>query len=149
MSSIYGEKKLLNKLEYVNFVKYLSIEYNEEIYDVANYEIKKYFEKNSSILFDLIVLNSEKYFINFFYLDFLTKYFFKNSLFRFKLNLILAINEADFGNFNIMRMKNSYLSLFKNFIIFAFIMLTTPVWLTLKFIIYRYIKLKDNLLLKK
>ena len=122
---------------------------NEEIYDVANYEIKKYFEKNSSILFDLIVLNSEKYFINFFYLDFLTKYFFKNSLFRFKLNLILAINEADFGNFNIMRMKNSYLSLFKNFIIFAFIMLTTPVWLTLKFIIYRYIKLKDNLLLKK
>ena len=149
MSSIYGEKKLLNKLEYVNFVKYLSIEYNEEIYDVANYEIKKYFEKNSSILFDLIVLNSEKYFINFFYLNFLNKYFFKNSLFRFKLNLILAINEADFGNFNIMRMKNSYLSLFKNFIIFAFIMLTTPVWLTLKFIIYRYIKLKDNLLLKK
>jgi hypothetical protein len=150
MSSInYEDKKLLNKEEYKNFVRYLSIEYNNEIHNVANYEIKKYVEKNTSLFFDIIAANSEKFFINFYYLDFLTKYFFKNSLFRFKLNLILALNEADYRNFNIMREKNSYLSLLKNLIMFTFVALTIPIWLILKIIICKYSKLKNYLLLKK
>tara|TARA_B100000886_G_scaffold231655_2_gene161763 strand:- start:1680 stop:2111 length:432 start_codon:yes stop_codon:yes gene_type:complete len=140
--------KLLDKIEYENFVKYLSLNYSKKIHNIANDEIRKYSEKNSSLSF-FFETNSEKNFINFFYLDFLTKYFFKNSFFRFKLNLILALNEADYTNFNTMRINNFYLSLLGNFVIFAFISLSTPFWLILKIIIFTYNKVKNYVYLKE
>lgn len=139
--------KLLDKIEYENFIRYLSLNYNKKIHNIANNEIKKYSKENSSLLF-FFETYSEKNFINFFYLDFLTKYFFKNSFFRFKLNLILALNEADYDNFNMMRTENSSLSLLKNFVIFAFIIVSTPFWLIIKIIIFTYNKVKDYLFVK-
>tara|TARA_Y100000816_G_C26107656_1_gene589213 strand:+ start:3319 stop:3759 length:441 start_codon:yes stop_codon:yes gene_type:complete len=135
--------KMLDKIEYENFAKYLSVNYSEEIHNIANNEIEKHAKKHSSSLFDIFENNSEKNFINFFYLDFLSKYFFKNSFFRFKLNLILALNEADYENFNIMRRENSLLSLAKSLIIFVLIAISAPFWLILRIIIFTNYKIKN------
>lgn len=135
--------KMLDKIEYENFAKYLSVNYSEEIHNIANNEIEKHAKKHSSSLFDIFENNSEKNFINFFYLDFLSKYFFKNSFFRFKLNLILALNEADYENFNIMRRENSLFSLAKTLIIFVFIGISAPFWLILRIIIFTNYKIKN------
>ena len=135
--------KMLDKIEYKNFAKYLSVNYSEKIHNITNNEIKKYSKKHSLSLFDIFENNSEKNFINFFYLDFLSKYFFKNSFFRFKLNLILALNEADYENFNIMRRENSLFSLAKSLIIFVLIGISAPFWLILRIIILSNDKVKN------
>lgn len=134
---------MLDKIEYKNFAKYLSVNYSEKIHNITNNEIKKYAKKHSLSLFDIFENNSEKNFINFFYLDFLSKYFFKNSFFRFKLNLILALNEADYENFNIMRRENSLFSLAKSLIIFVLIGISAPFWLILRIIILSNDKVKN------
>ena len=134
---------MLDKIEYENFAKYLSVNYSEKIHNIANNEIEKYAKKHSLSLFDIFENNSEKNFINFFYLDFLSKYFFKNSFFRFKLNLILALNEADYENFNIMRRENSLFSLAKSLIIFVLIVISAPFWLILRIIILSNDKVKN------
>ena len=39
--------KMLDKIEYENFAKYLSVNYSEKIHNIANNEIEKYDKKHS------------------------------------------------------------------------------------------------------
>ena len=99
---------LITSEEYKSFVKYFSLISKKNILYIANKKITIFLIDNNISKIDLFLQNLEKNFINLYYLDFICRFFFKNTIIRYKLNLILALHEADYDNFNII-LKNSYM----------------------------------------
>lgn len=129
---------LITSEEYESIVKYFSLVSKKNILCIANKKIKIFLFDNNISKIDLLLQNLEKNFINLYYLDFISRFFFKSTIIRYKLNLILALHEADYDNFNII-LKNSLITLLIDLCIFALIAITVPVWI-LFIIIVRILK---------
>ncbi len=135
--------KISNK-EYSFYVKYFNLIENEELLHSANIRIENYINFNSVKYSDFFLNSCILHYFDIFFLDFLSKFFFRRSIIRLKLNMILAIQEAEYNNFNHMidssNLKVIILDLFK----FSLILLTFPIWLFYKFLIFKLNLLSKN-----
>ena len=120
---------LISKKEYSTYVKYFSFIEKDNILNLINLKLEDHLKKSSISKIDILFKNSTNLYLNIFYLDFLSKFFFKKSLVRFKLNLIIASHEADYENFNKIINNTKLLNFFFDIPKFIFIIITSPVWL--------------------
>ena len=127
----------ISKKEYLFYIKYFNLIKNEKLLDTANTRIENYVTSNDMKYIDYFLNSCIQNYSDIFFLDFLSKFFFRRSIIRLKLNMILALQEADYDNFNRMidstNMKIIILDLFK----FIIILLTFPIWLLYKFFIFK------------
>lgn len=127
----------ISKKEYLFYIKYFNLIKNEKLLDTANTRIENYVTSNDMKYIDYFLNSCIQNYSDIFFLDFLSKFFFRRSIIRLKLNMILALQEADYDNFNRMidsaKMKIIILDLFK----FIIILLTFPIWLLYKFFIFK------------
>jgi len=127
----------ISKKEYSFYIKYFNLIKNEKLLDTANTRIENYVNSNAIKYLDFFLNSCIKNYSDIFFLDFLSKFFFRRSIIRLKLNMILALQEADYDNFNRMidsaNIKIIILDLFK----FIIILLTFPIWLLYKFFIFK------------
>ncbi len=120
---------LISKKEYSTYVKYFSFLGKDSILDFINQKLENHLKKKSISKIDILFKNSTDYYLNIFYLDFLSKFFFKKSLIRFKLNLVIASHEADYENFNKVINETKLLNFFFDIPKFLFVIITSPLWL--------------------
>ncbi len=120
---------LITKKEYSTYVKYFSFIEKDNILNLINLKLEDHLKKSSISKIDILFKNSTNLYLNIFYLDFLSKFFFKKSLIRFKLNLIIASHEADYENFKKIINNTKLLNFFFDIPKFIFITITSPVWL--------------------
>jgi len=92
---------------------------------------------NSISNIDLFLESCNCYYYDIFYLDFFSKFFFKKSFIRFKFNLIVALHESDYENFNNMVNNSTITKILLDILKFVFIFITSPLWL-----IYKLLKSK-------
>ena len=127
----------ISKKEYLFYIKYFNLIKNEKLLDTANTRIENYVTSNDMKYIDYFLNSCIQNYSDIFFLDFLSKFFFRRSIIRLKLNMILALQEADYDNFNRMidsaNIKIIILDLFK----FIIILLTFPIWLLYKFFIFK------------
>ena len=123
--------------EYQLYIKYFNLIKNEKLLHSANTRIDNYVNSNTMKYMDYFLNNCLQNYFDVFFLDFLSKFFFQRSIIRLKLNMILALQEADYDNFNQMinsaNIKIIILDIFK----FIIILLTSPFWLIYKFFIIK------------
>ena len=123
--------------EYSKYVKYFSLMDNSQLLEIANFKVKNYLKDNSISNIDLFLESCNCYYYYFFYLDFFSKFFFKKSFIRFKFNLIVALHESDYENFNNMVNNSTITKILLDILKFVFIFITSPLWL-----IYKLLKSK-------
>ena len=127
----------ISKKEYLFYIKYFNLIKNEKLLDTANTRIENYVTSNDMKYIDYFLNSCIQSYSDIFFLDFLSKFFFRRSIIRLKLNMILALQEADYDNFNQMidsaNIKIIILDVFK----FIIIMFTFPIWLLYKFLIFK------------
>lgn len=128
---------IVTKKKYFNYVKYFSLVSNNEILEIMNLKIKNYLQNNSLSNTDLFLENCNHYYYDLFYLDFLSKFFFKKSFVRYKLNLIIALHEADYKNFDFMINNTNIFKIFLDLFKFTLVFFTSLIWL-----IYKFFKIK-------
>ena len=123
--------------EYQLYIKYLNLIKNEKLLHSANTRIENYVNSNTMKYMDYFLNSCLQSYFDIFFLDFLSKFFFRRSIIRLKLNMILALQEADYDNFNKMinsaNIKIIILDIFK----FIIVLLTFPIWLVYKFFIIK------------
>ena len=123
--------------EYQLYIKYFNLIKNEKLLRSANTRIENYVNSNTMKYMDYFLNSCLQSYFDIFFLDFLSKFFFRRSIIRLKLNMILALQEADYDNFNQMinsaNIKIIILDIFK----FVIILLTFPFWLLYKFFIIK------------
>ena len=124
----------ISNKEYLYYIKYLDLIPNNELLKIANIKINNLLNKSGPKYLDFFLNNSIDYYYDIFFIDFATKYFFKKSIIRFKLNLILALHEADYENFNLMMNSSTIKKILLDFTRFLIIVFLFPVWLVFKFI---------------
>ena len=123
--------------EYSKYVKYFSLMDNSQLLEIANFKVKNYLKDNSISNIDLFLESCNCYYYDIFYLDFFSKFFFKKSFVRFKFNLIVALHESDYENFNNMVNNSTITKILLDILKFVFIFITSPLWL-----IYKLLKSK-------
>lgn len=123
--------------EYSKYVKYFSLMDNSQLLEIANFKVKNYLKDNSISNIDLFLESCNCYYYDIFYLDFFSKFFFKKSFIRFKFNLIIALHESDYENFNNMVNNSTITKILLDILKFVFIFITSPLWL-----IYKLLKSK-------
>ena len=127
----------ISNQEYLFYIKYFNLIKNEKLLNAANIRIENYVNSNTMKYIDFFLNSCIQNYSDIFFLDFLSKFFFRRSIIRLKLNMILALQEADYDNFNRMidsaNIKIIILDLFK----FIIILLTFPIWLLYKFFIFK------------
>lgn len=128
---------IITNEKYLDYVKYFSLISNSKLLQMSNFKIEKYLKVNSLSKTDLYLENCNHHYYDLFYLDFLSKFFFKKSFIRFKLNLILALHESDYENFTHMVNNTSIIKSLFDICKFTFVLFTSPLWL-----IYKLFKLK-------
>ncbi|MDA9710339.1 hypothetical protein N9U27_02210 [Candidatus Pelagibacter sp.] len=126
----------ISNQEYLFYIKYFNLIQNNKILDIANIKLNNYSRNNSSKFLDFYLNFCIKYYFDIFYLDFLTKFLFKKSIIRFKLNLILALHEADYDNFQLMISSSNYTRIILDILKFTIILFTFPIWIIYKFLIF-------------
>ena len=124
----------ISNKEYSYYIKYLDLVPNNELLKIANIKINNLLNKNTPKYLDFFLNNCIHYYYDIFFIDFATKFFFKKSIIRFKLNLILALHEADYENFNLMMNSSTIKKILLDFTRFLIIVFLLPVWLVFKFI---------------
>jgi len=124
-----NENFFLSKKQYRYIALYLSLKLKEEIFLLAKKKIEAFLQNQKLSKIDFILSNINYNKINLHYLDFITKFFFKKTLIRYKLNLMLALSEADYDNFVIMLKKNSLIGIIFEFLLFLIIFFTIPFWI--------------------
>ena len=124
----------ISNKEYSYYIKYLDLVPNNELLKIANIKINNLLNKNTPKYLDFFLNNCIHYYYDIFFIDFATKFFFKKSIIRFKLNLILALHEADYENFNLMMNSSTIKKILLDFTRFLIIVFLFPVWLVFKFI---------------
>ena len=135
--------KISNK-EYSFYIKYFNLIENKKLLDIANIRIEKYIDNNSLKNADFFLNSCIKYYLDIFFLDFLSKFFFRKSIIRLKLNLILALQEADYNNFNHMIETSTIKQAIFDTLKYLIISVTFPVWLIYKFLLFKLIFIKKN-----
>ena len=134
----------ISKKEYSFYIKYFNLIENKKLLDIANIRIEKYINNNSLKNTDFFLNSCIKYYFDIFFLDFLSKFFFRKSIIRLKLNLILALQEADYNNFNHMIETSTIKEAIFDTLKYLIISVTFPVWLIYKFLLFKLILIKKN-----
>ena len=93
---------------------------------------------------DFFLNSCIRYYFDIFFLDFLSKFFFRKSIIRLKLNLILALQEADYNNFNYMIETSTIKEAIFDTLKYLIISVTFPIWLIYKFLLFKLILIKKN-----
>jgi len=130
--------------EYTFFIKYFNLIENKTIMHNANIRIENYINNNSVKYTDFFLNNCLKYYFDIFYLDFLSKFFFRKSIIRLKLNIVLALQEADYKNFNHMIETSNINVVFLDTLKYSIISATFPIWLLYKFLKFKLISKKKD-----
>ena len=130
--------------EYTFFIKYFNLIENKTIMHKANIRIENYINNNSIKYTDFFLNNCLKYYFDIFYLDFLSKFFFRKSIIRLKLNIVLALQEADYKNFNHMIETSNINVVFLDTLKYSIISATFPIWLLYKFLKFKLISKKKD-----
>jgi len=130
--------------EYTFFIKYFNLIENKTIKHNANIRIENYINNNSVKYTDFFLNNCLKYYFDIFYLDFLSKFFFRKSIIRLKLNIVLALQEADYKNFNHMIETSNINVVFLDTLKYSIISTTFPIWLLYKFLKFKLISKKKD-----
>ncbi len=123
--------------EYQFYVKYLNLIKNEKLLQSANIRLNNYINNNSLSHSDFFLNNSIHNYFDIFFLDFLSKFIFRRSIVRLKLNMILALHEAEFYNFKKMINSSNFKMIILDFFKFVIILVTCPIWLLYKFLIFK------------
>ena len=135
--------KISNK-EYTFYIKYFNLIENKKLLDIANTRIEKYINNNSLKNTDIFLNSCIKHYFDLFFLDFLSKFFFQQSIIRLKLNLILALQEADYNNFNHIIESSTIKEAVLDTLKYIIISVTFPVWLIYKFLLFKLIFVKKD-----
>ena len=135
--------KISNK-EYSFYIKYFNLIENQKLLDIANIRIEKYINDNSLKNTDFFLNSCIRYYFDIFFLDFLSKFFFRKSIIRLKLNLILALQEADYNNFNRMIETSTIKEAIFDTLKYLIISVTFPAWLIYKFLLFKLIFINKN-----
>ena len=130
--------------EYTFFIKYFNLIENKTIMHNANIRIENYINNNFAKYTDFFLNNCLKYYFDIFYLDFLSKFFFRKSIIRLKLNIVLALQEADYKNFNHMIETSNINVVFLDTLKYSIISATFPIWLLYKFLKFKLISKKKD-----
>jgi len=130
--------------EYTFFIKYFNLIENKTLMHNANIRIENYINNNSVKYTDFFLNNCLKYYFDIFYLDFLSKFFFRKSIIRLKLNIVLALQEADYKNFNHMIETSNINVVFLDTLKYSIISATLPIWLLYKFLKFKLISKKKD-----
>ena len=130
--------------EYSFLIKYFNLIENKTLLHTANIRIENYVSNNSVKYTDFFLNNCLKYYIDIFYLDFLSKCFFRKSIIRLKLNLVLALQEADYKNFNHIIETSNKKEVILDFFKYIIISVTFPIWLMYKFLLFKLNLIKKN-----
>ena len=130
--------------EYTFFIKYFNLIENKTLMHNANIRIENYINNNSVKYIDFFLNNCLKYYFDIFYLDFLSKFFFRKSIIRLKLNIVLALQEADYKNFNHMIETSNINVVFLDILKYSIISATFPIWLLYKFLKFKLISKKKD-----
>ena len=130
--------------EYSFLIKYFNLIENKTLLHTANIRIENYVSNNSVKYTDFFLNNCLKYYIDIFYLDFLSKFFFRKSIIRLKLNLVLALQEADYKNFNHIIGTSNKKEVILDFFKYIIISVTFPIWLMYKFLLFKLNLIKKN-----
>ena len=145
---MYQDFKISDK-EYTFLVKYFNLIENKKLLNAANIRIENYINNNSVKYTDFFLNNCLKYYLDIFFLDFLSKFFFRKSIIRLKLNMVLALQEADYDNFNHMIETTNFKVTILDILKYTIILVTFPVWLLYKFLVFKLTFIKKNVSLKK
>ena len=145
---MYQDFKISDK-EYTFLVKYFNLIENKKLLNAANIRIENYINNNSVKYTDFFLNNCLKYYLDIFFLDILSKFFFRKSIIRLKLNMVLALQEADYDNFNHMIETTNFKVTILDILKYTIILVTFPVWLLYKFLVFKLTFIKKNVSLKK
>ena len=119
----------LDYSEYELLSSYLKLETKEEIFNILNQKLLLFSKYKKFSRLDVFIKKIKKNIINIYYLDFFIKFFFKKSILRYQLNLILAIHESDYDNFQIILKNRNIYILFYELLMFVFVLISFPIWL--------------------
>jgi hypothetical protein len=119
----------LDYSEYERLSSYLKLETKEEIFNILNQKLLLFSKYKNFSRLDVFIKKIKKNIINIYYLDFFIKFFFKKSILRYQLNLILAIHESDYDNFQIILKNRNIYILFYELLMFVFVLISFPIWL--------------------
>ena len=135
-----NNKFIISSEQYLKYVKYFSLLENNELLQIANIKVENYLNEN-------LITNTDKFLekcahrcFDIYYIDLLSKFIFKKSLARFKLNLIIALHESDFENFNYIIDNSNLTKSFYDIFKFTFVLLTSPFWLLSKLLELKFNK---------
>ena len=120
--------------KYLKYVKYFSLMENDKLLQIANIKVENYLKDNFITNTDIFLEKCTQKYLDIYYIDLLSKFIFKKSLARFKLNLIIALHESDFENFNYMIVNSNLIKSFYDILIFSFVLITSPLWLLSKLV---------------
>ncbi len=134
----------ISNQEYLFYIKYFNLIQNKKVLDIANIRLENYLQSNPLKFIDFYLNFCIQYYLDIFFLDFLTKFFFKRSVIRFKLNLILALHEAEYDNFEFMISSSNFTIIILDILKFIFILFTFPIWLIYKFLVFFLINKNQN-----
>jgi hypothetical protein len=138
------KNNFITRNEYSLYSKYFSLIEQEKILELINRKIANYIKKNKLTKFDYFFKFIELKYIDIFFLDFLSKFFFKKSIIRFQLNIILAVHESEYSNFKNMINKSNIFEVIIDFINLFWIVPLSPFWLLYIIIRSKFIKYYDN-----
>ena len=127
----------ISNQEYLFYIKYFNLIKNEKLLDTANTRIENYVTSNAMKYIDYFLNSCIQNYSDIFFLVFLSKFFFRRSIIRLKLNMILALQESDYDNFNRMIDSANFKIIILDVLKFIIILLTFPIWLLYKFLIFK------------
>ena len=118
----------LDYSEYEHLSSYLKLETKEEIFNILNQKLLLFSKYKNFSRLDVFIKKIKKNIINIYYLDFFIKFFFKKSILRYQLNLILALHESDYDNFQIILKNRNIYIVFYELLMFVFVLISFPIW---------------------
>jgi len=118
----------LDYSEYERLSSYLKLETKDEIFNILNQKLLLFSKYKNFTRLDVFIKKIKKNIINIYYLDFFIKFFFKKSILRYQLNLILAIHESDYDNFQIILKNRNIYIVFYELLMFVFVLISFPIW---------------------
>jgi hypothetical protein len=118
----------LDYSEYERLSSYLKLETKDEIFNILNQKLLLFSKYKNFTRLDVFIKKIKKNIINIYYLDFFIKFFFKKSILRYQLNLILALHESDYDNFQIILKNRNIYIVFYELLMFLFVLISFPIW---------------------
>jgi len=118
----------LDYSEYERLSSYLKLETKDEIFNILNQKLLLFSKYKNFSRLDVFIKKIKKNIINIYYLDFFIKFFFKKSILRYQLNLILALHESDYDNFQIILKNRNIYIVFYELLMFVFVLISFPIW---------------------